>query len=116
MKLLFNNVGSALIWESYDQGYIPLDSSATAAGMFFILTLSITYVNGPNDKHYLRTRYMKVVNDNSTNDEDTGQDNQSQTYYTIIPSTMKSLEKLGLNWTNGIMNELVQAKSFNGKK
>ena len=59
---------------------------------------------------------MKVVNDNSTNDEDTGQDNQSQTYYTEY-QYQKSLEKLGLNWTNGIMNELVQAKSdlFNGK-
>ena len=114
---LFNNVGSALIWESYDQGYIPLDSSATlTAGNVFHIDPFITYVNGPNDKHYLRTRYMKVVNDNSTNDEDTGQDNQSQTYYTEY-QYQKSLEKLGLNWTNGIMNELVQAKSdlFNGK-
>ena len=82
-NFLFNNVGSALIWESYDQGYIPLDSNATlTAGNVFHIDPFITYVNGTNDKHYLRTRYMKVVNDNSTNDEDTGQDNQSQTYYT----------------------------------
>ena len=116
-NFLFNNVGSALIWESYDQGYIPLDSNATlTAGNVFHIDPFITYVNGTNDKHYLRTRYMKVVNDNSTNDEDTGQDNQSQTYYTEY-QYQKTLEKLGLNWTNGIMNELVQAKSdlFNGK-
>ena len=116
-NFLFNTVGSALIWESYDQGYIPLDSSATlTAGNVFHIDPFITYVNGRNDKHYLRTRYMEVVNDNSTNDEDSGQDNQSQTYYTEY-QYQKTLEKLGLNWTNGVMNELVQAKSdlFNGK-
>ena len=66
-------------------------------------------------KHSLRTRYMKVINDNSVKGIDNGQDNQSHIFYRI--SIPKSIEGWRLNWTSGIMNDMVDAKAelFNGK-
>ena len=60
---------------------------------------------------------MKVINDNETKDEDNDQDNQSETYYGEY-QYQKSFKGLGLNWTSGVMNEIVTAKAdlFQGEK
>lgn len=117
-NFLFNETASALIWQSYDQGYIPLDSAVTTtSGDVYNIDPFITYVNSRNnDKHSLRTRYMKVINDNSTKGVDNGQDNKSETYYTEY-QYQKSIEGWRLNWTSGVMNEIVDAESelFQGK-
>jgi len=116
-NFLFNETASALIWESYESAYIPLDSSVTkTSGDVYNIDPFITYLNPKNgDKHRLKTRYMKVINDNETKDNPDGQDNQSTTYYTEY-QYQKNLESIGINWTSGIMNEYVDAVAelFNG--
>ena len=117
-NFLFNETASALIWQSYDEAYIPLDSSVTkTSGDVYNIDPFITYVNPKNgDKHNLRTRYMRVINDNDTKDDPNGQDNESKTYYTEY-QYQKSIESIKLNWTTGLMNEYVYAIAnlFNGR-
>ena len=116
-NFLSNETASALIWESYETAYIPLDSSVTkTSGDVHNIDPYITYVNPINqDKHSLKTRYMKVINDNETKNDPNGQDNKSTTYYGEY-QYQKQIENLRLNWTSGIMNEYVNAISelFNG--
>ena len=116
-NFLFNETASALIWESYESAFIPLDSSVTkTSGDVYNIDPYITYINPNNlDKHSLKTRYMKVINDNETKNDPNGQDNQSKTYYTEY-QYQKYLNEFRLNWTSGIMNEYVDAvaKLFNG--
>ena len=117
-NFLFNTTASALIWQSYENAYIPLDSSVTkTSGDVFNIDPFVTYINpSNNDKHRLQTRYMKVINDNETKNDPTGQDNQSQTYYTEY-QYQKQFESIQLNWTSGVLNEYVDAEAelFNGK-
>ena len=116
-NFLFNETASALIWQSYDEAYIPLDSSVTkTSGDVYNVDPFVTYVNPNNgDKHNIRTRYMRVINDNSTKDDPNGQDNESKTYYTEY-QYQKNIESIKLNWTTGLMNEYVSATAelFNG--
>ena len=116
-NFLFNETASALIWESYESAYIPLDSSVTkTSGDVYNIDPFITYVNPKSgDKHRLKTRYMRVINDNETKDDPDGQDNQSTTYYAEY-QYQKNLESLGINWTSRLMNEYVDAVAelFNG--
>ena len=117
-NFLFNKTASALIWESYNTAYIPLDSAVTTtSGDVYNIDPFIKYINPRNnDIHTLRARYMKVINDNETKEEDNDQDNQSETYYGEY-QYQKSFKGLGLNWTSGVMNEIVTAKAelFQGK-
>ena len=116
-NFLFNETASALIWQSYDEAYIPLDSSVTkTSGDVYNVDPFVTYVNPNNgDKHNIRTRFMRVINDNSTKDDPNGQDNESKTYYTEY-QYQKNIESIKLNWTTGLMNEYVSATAelFNG--
>ncbi|MBC8265389.1 MAG: TonB-dependent receptor [Flavobacteriales bacterium] len=114
-NFLFQSSGSAIIWHSLENAYIPKDSSIqTTNGDTYNIDPFITYHKG-NNRHSLRTRYLKVINDNSTKGVDDGQDNESETYYTDY-QWQKNLEKIGLRITTGITNELVTARSdlFNG--
>jgi len=117
-NFLFNETASALIWQSYDEAYIPLDSSVTkTSGDVFHVDPFVTYINPKNgDKHSLRTRYMRVINDNETKNDPDGQDNESSTYYSEY-QYQKNIESIRLNWTSGLMNEYVDAEAelFNGK-
>lgn len=117
-NFLFNKTASALIWESYDLAYIPIDTSVTkTSGDVHNIDPYITYINPKNgDKHNIRTRYMKVINDNETRNDPDGQDNQSTTYFTEY-QYQKQIKSVRLNWTSGLMNEYVDAKAelFNGK-
>ena len=63
-NFLFNKTASALIWESYNTAYIPLDSAVTTtSGDVYNIDPFIKYINPRNnDIHTLRARYMKVIN------------------------------------------------------
>tara|TARA_B100001758_G_scaffold247960_1_gene269221 strand:+ start:4152 stop:6506 length:2355 start_codon:yes stop_codon:yes gene_type:complete len=114
-NFLFQSTGSALIWNGLDEAFIPLDSSVTTtSGDTYNVDPFITYITG-NNRHSLRNRYLKVINDNSTKGADAGQDNESETYYSDY-QWQKNLEKYNLRITNGITNETVYARSdlFNG--
>ncbi len=109
-NFLFQSTGSAIIWNGYDQAYIPLDSLVTTtSGDTYNIDPSITYLSG-NNRHSLKTRYLKVVNDNSAGGVDNEQDNESETYYSDY-QWQKNLEDIKLRITTGITNEIVFARS-----
>jgi iron complex outermembrane receptor protein len=115
-NFLFQSSGSAIIWQGLDQAYVPKDSAVTTtSGDTYNIDPSITYISG-NNRHSLRTRYLKVVNDNNTKGVDNGQDNESKTYYSDY-QWQKNIEKYNLRITSGTTNERVYANSdlFNGK-
>ena len=115
-NFLFQTTGSAIIWDSYDRAYIPLNNEiTTTAGDTYNIDPFIIYMSG-NNRHSLRTRYLKVINDNSTKGRDNEQDNKSETYYTDY-QWQKNIEKYNIRVTSGTTNEIVYAKAnlFNGK-
>ena len=115
-NFLFQTTGSAIIWDSYDRAYIPLNNEiTTTAGDTYNIDPFIIYMSG-NNRHSLRTRYLKVINDNSTKGRDNEQDNKSETYYTDY-QWQKNIEKYNIRITSGTTNEIVYAKAnlFNGK-
>tara|TARA_B100000900_G_scaffold415788_1_gene447204 strand:+ start:12731 stop:15112 length:2382 start_codon:yes stop_codon:yes gene_type:complete len=115
-NFLFQTTGSAIIWDSYDRAYIPLNNEiTTTAGDTYNIDPFITFMSG-NSRHTLRTRYLKVINDNSTKGKDNDQDNKSETYYTDY-QWQKNIEEYNLRITTGTTNEIVYAKAdlFNGK-
>ena len=115
-NFLFQTTGSAIIWDGFDRAYIPLnDEITTTNGDTYNIDPFITYING-NNRHSLRTRYLQVINDNSTKEDDAGQDNQSESYYSDY-QWQKNIEKYNLQITSGTTNEIVYANSdlFNGK-
>lgn len=111
-NFLKNETASALIWQDYETAYIPLDSSVTkTSGDVYNIDPFITYKNPRNnDSHQIKSRFMHVVNDNSTKNNKDGQDNKSDTYY-VEYQYQKRIEKLKLNWTSGAVYEYVNAKS-----
>ena len=115
-NFLFQSTGSAIIWNGLDQAFIPLDSAITTTnGDTYNLDPFIEYVTERN-RHTLRTRYLKVVNDNSTDGVDNNQDNHSKIYYSDY-QWQHNLKDINLRITTGSTNEIVFAKSdlFNGK-
>ncbi len=115
-NFLFQSSGSAIIWEGLDQAYIPLDSAVTTTnGETYNIDPFITYIKGDN-RHSLKTRYLKIMNDNSTEGSDAGQDNEARTYYSDY-QWQKNIEEYELRITLGTTNEIVYASSdlFNGK-
>ena len=115
-NFLFQSTGSALIWEGLDMAYIPTDSAVTlTSGDTYNIDPYITFIRG-NNRHSFKTRFLKVINDNSTKGADAGQDNKSDTYYSDY-QWQKKLDKYALVTTLGTTNEIVFASSdlFNGK-
>ncbi|MBT5859427.1 MAG: TonB-dependent receptor, partial [Flavobacteriales bacterium] len=109
-NFLFQSTGSAIIWNGLDEAYIPLDSSVTTTnGDTYNIDPFIQYV-GENNTHNFRTRYLKVINDNSIDGEDNEQDNSSETYYTDY-QWQHNFRHLDIRFTTGTTNELVLAKS-----
>jgi len=109
-NFLFQTAGSAIIWDGYDRAYIPLnDEITTTSGDTYNIDPFITYING-NNRHSLRTRYLNVINDNSTKGVDNNQDNESESYYSDY-QWQKKLEKYNLRITTGTSNEIVYARS-----
>ena len=115
-NFLLQSSGSAIIWEGLDYAFIPLDSAITKTiGEIFNIDPFIIYVNG-NNKHVLRTRYLMVMNDNSTAGNDVGQDNKSSTYYCDY-QWQKNFKNQNLRFTIGTSNEITNVASdlFSGK-
>ncbi len=109
-NFLFQTTGSAIIWDSFDRAYIPLNNEITNTnGDTYNVDPFITYIKN-NNRHSLRTRYLKVINDNSTQGIDNAQDNESETYYSDY-QWQKNLEKYNLRITTGTTNEIVFARS-----
>ena len=109
-NFLFQHTGSVMIWKSFEEAYIPLNNEITTTrGDTYNIDPFITYRNG-NSRHSLRTRYLKVINDNSTNEKDNNQDNESEIFYTDY-QWQKNIEKYNLRITSGITNEIVNARS-----
>ena len=115
-NFLVQSSGSALIWEGLDYAYIPTDSAPTLTnGVNYNIDPSVSYIIG-NNRHSLKTRFLRVKNDNSTGGEDLGQDTKSDTYYSDY-QWQKNFEQYELRTTIGTTNEIVFASSdlFNGK-
>jgi len=115
-NFLFQSSGSVMIWKSLEEAYIPLGNEITTTnGDTYNIDPFITFLKG-NNRHSLKTRYLKVINDNSTKGQDNAQDNQSQIYYADY-QWQKSLEQYQLRITSGITNEIVYAiaELFQGK-
>ena len=109
-NFLFQTTGSAIIWDGFDRAYIPLNDEITNTnGDTYNVDPFITYIKN-NNRHSLRTRYLKVVNDNSTKGQDDGQDNESETFYTDY-QWQKNIKKHNLRITTGTTNEIVYARS-----
>ena len=109
-NFLFQTTGSAIIWDGFDRAYIPLNNEITTTnGDTYNVDPFITYIKDDN-KHSLRTRYLKVINDNSTQGLDNDQDNESETFYSDY-QWQKNLKKHNLRITTGSTNEIVFARS-----
>ena len=110
VNFLFQTTGSAIIWDGLDRAYIPLNEEITNTnGDTYNIDPFITYITG-NNRHSFRTRYLKVVNDNSTKGQDAGQDNESEMFYSDY-QWQKNLKKYNLRITTGTTNEIVYARS-----
>jgi iron complex outermembrane receptor protein len=109
-NFLFQTTGSAIVWDGLDRAFIPLNEEITNTnGDTYNIDPFITYIFGSN-RHSLKTRYLKVVNDNSTQGQDNGQDNESETYYSDY-QWQKNIEKYNLRISTGTTNEIVYARS-----
>ena len=109
-NFLFQSTGSAIVWDGLDRAYIPLNEEITTTnGDTYNIDPFITYMYN-NNRHSLKTRYLKVINDNSTADQDDGQDNESELYYSDY-QWQKNLEEYNLRITTGTTNEIVYGRS-----
>ena len=109
-NFLYQTTGSAIIWNGLDQAYIPLNNEITNTnGDTYNIDPFIQYVT-ENNTHDLKTRYLKVINDNSTNVQDDAQDNESETFYSDY-QWQHNFKAINLRVTTGTTNEIVLARS-----
>ena len=109
-NFLYQTTGSAIIWNGLDQAYIPLNNEITNTnGDTYNIDPFIQYVT-ENNTHDLKTRYLKVINDNSTNEQDDAQDNESETFYSDY-QWQHNFKAINLRVTTGTTNEIVLARS-----
>ena len=109
-NFLYQTTGSAIIWNGLDQAYIPLNNEITNTnGDTYNIDPFIQYVT-ENNTHNLKTRYLKVINDNSTNGQDDAQDNESETFYSDY-QWQHNFKAINLRVTTGTTNEIVLARS-----
>ena len=109
-NFLYQTTGSAIIWNGLDQAYIPLNNEITNTnGDTYNIDPFIQYVT-ENNTHNLKTRYLKVINDNSTNGQDDAQDNESETFYSDY-QWQHNFKTITMRLTTGTTNEIVLARS-----
>ena len=114
-NVLKQNSGSAIIWTSLEEAYVPYGSEIiTTEGLNYNIDPFINF-NYNNNRHSLKTRYLSVLNDNLNNGVDVGQSTSSKTYY-FDYQWQKNIEKYNLRLTTGVSYENVAANSdlFNG--
>ena len=115
-NFLFQSSGSALIWDSFENGYVPLnDKITTTSGDVFNIDPYIKFSRGKN-KHSLNTRYLHLINDNNTKGSDVNDDNKSKVFFSDYKWQRTIADKM-LFVTAGTTNEIVlaQSKIFQGK-
>ena len=115
-NFLMQESGYNLLWDHYERAYKAFQNDLSRTkGETYNIDPFITYISN-NNKHSIRTRYLKVINDNSTNGKDNNQDNESDLFY-LDYQWQKNIDKHNLRITSGVTNELVYANSalFNGK-
>ena len=109
-NFLFESTASAIIWNGFDEAFIALDNNVTTtSGDSYNVDPYITYIKG-NNRHALRTRYLKVINDNESRDSLSDFDNRSKSYYADY-QWQKNIERINLSFTSGLTNEIIYAKS-----
>ncbi|MBT3417250.1 MAG: TonB-dependent receptor [Flavobacteriales bacterium] len=109
-NFLYQTTGSAIIWNGLDQAYIPLNNEITNTnGDTYNIDPFIQYVT-ENNTHNFKTRYLKVINDNSTNGQDDAQDNESETFYSDY-QWQHNFKTITMRLTTGTTNEIVLARS-----
>ena len=107
-NFLLQSTGSALIWNGYDEAYIPLnDQITTTSGDTYNIDPAIYYITEKNS-HSLKSRYLKVWNDNETKGDTTNQDNKSEIVY-LDYQWQHNMKDFDLRITSGITNEIVWA-------
>ena len=114
-NVLKQNSGSAIIWSSLEQAYVPYGSEViTTKGLIYNIDPFVNF-SYDNNKHSIKTRHLSVLNENLNNGEDVGQSTSSKTYY-IDYQWQKNIEKYNLRLTTGLSYENVGANSdlFNG--
>jgi len=114
-NILKQNSGSAIIWSSLEQAYVPYGSEViTTKGLIYNIDPFVNF-SYDNNKHSIKTRHLSVLNENLNNGEDVGQSTSSKTYY-IDYQWQKNIEKYNLRLTTGLSYENVGANSdlFNG--
>lgn len=78
-SVLYAEGGDALLWQSYQYGYVPRDSQATASnGWDYYIDPNISFARNKT-KHMLRGRIMGINNNART--EDVNYENHSTYYY-----------------------------------
>ena len=109
-NVLFESTASAIIWNGFDEAYIALNNDViTTSGDSYNVDPYVTYIRG-NNRHSLRTRYLKVINDNESLDSLQDYDNRSKSYYADYQWQNK-IDKYDLSFTSGITNEIIFARS-----
>ena len=109
-NVLLESTASAIIWNGFDEAYIALDNDVTTtSGDSYNIDPYITYIKG-NNRHSLRTRYLKVINDNESKDSLQDYDNRSKSYYADYQWQNK-VDRYDLSFTSGITNEIIFARS-----
>ena len=115
-NFLFQSTATAIIWDGLDRAYIALNDEITiTSGNSYNVDPYVTYIKG-NNRHAFRTRYLKIINDNTTVGNSLNQDNRSKSYYSDY-QWQKNIEKHNISFTTGTTNEIIyaHAKAFQGK-
>ncbi len=80
--VLLTDVGSFLLWKSYDSAYLALDDAATKTnGLKFRIDPFWVYKTKKNWLHKINSRFLRVVNNVDSGNPDVDQSNSANTYY-----------------------------------
>ena len=115
-NFLFESTASVIIWDSFDRAFTALNNDvSTTSGDSYNIDPYVTYIKG-NNRHSLRTRFLKVINDNESLDSLLDNDNTSKSYYSDY-RWQKNIKQHNLSFTSGVTNEIIfaRAKIFKGK-
>jgi outer membrane receptor protein involved in Fe transport len=86
--VLLTDVGSFLLWKSYDSAYNALNDNATQTnGLKFRIDPFWVYRSPKNWLHKINTRFLRVENQVDSGDPDTDQSNSANTYYSDYQAT-----------------------------
>jgi len=109
----YRKSGDALIWNSEEEGYIPLDSLSTVTEANFVYLDPYAIWRGNRWVHQLKGRFL--ANNNISRSETNNYDNAFQTYYTEYQGQYFLDESFAL--TGGLVNSwsLVDAELFQGE-